>query len=295
MVAHAGAAAWVADDASRVEEDVEESLFHRLAIDDPGGGDDDRADGDLLAFEYPGGKAEVLDASVGAGAEERLVDRRALYLFDRRVVVDLMRLRDAWRDVAEVIVELLRVDSVVVGPDGLPLVALRVVLYRVEDLPVGAADGVLRAELDAHVAEGHALGDAHILDPLAVEFNAHVVRSVGAHVADELEDEVLRRDAGLEFAGDDDLHALGDLEPELAGGPDRRHLGTADAGREGAVGAVGAGVAVAAHHDEPGKGIALFAHLLMADAAFALHVVEVGDALLLHEFADLFVVHGVVA
>ena len=127
-----------------------------------------------------------------------------------------------------------------------------------------------------------------------MELDAHVVGSVGAHVADELEDEVLRRDAWLKFAGDDDLHTLGNFEPEFAGGPDRRHLGTADASREGAICAVGAGVAVASHHNESGKGITLFAHLLVAYAAFALHVVKVGDALLFHELADLFVVHRVV-
>ena len=54
-------------------------------------------------------------------------------------------------------------------------------------------------------------------------------------------------------------------------------------------------MAVAAHHHESGKGVALFAHLLVADSAFALHVVEVGNALLLHEFTDFFMVDRVVA
>ena len=154
-------------------------------------------------------------------------------------------------------------------------------------------DGVLRAEFNTHIANRHALGNAHIRYALSVEFNAHVVGPVGLYVADELKDEVLRRYAGLEFAGDDDLHALRHLEPDFAGSPYRRHLAASDTCAKCSVSTVGTGVAVAADHHEARKRVALFTYFLVTDAAAAHYVVEVRNALFGGKLAHFLVVYGV--
>ena len=128
-----------------------------------------------------------------------------------------------------------------------------------------------------------------------MELYAHVVGSVSLYVSDELEDEILRGDAGLEFACDYDFHAFGDLEPDLARRPCRCHLRTSGACRECAVGSVRAGVAVASDHDESREGKAFLAHLLVAYSAVAGHIIEMLDALLCREFTHFLVVHSVVA
>ena len=86
----------------------------------------------------------------------------------------------------------------------------------------------------------------------------------------------------------DDLDGPRDLDVEdRAQGPDRGHLGRADAEGEGAEGAVARRVAVGADDDRPGTDIAVLGEDLVADAALvAPDVVELRDALLGDEFPD---------
>ena len=128
-----------------------------------------------------------------------------------------------------------------------------------------------------------------------MELYTHVVGSVSLYVSDELKDEVLCGNAGLEFSCYYDFHALGDLEPYLACRPCCCHLGTADTGRECTVCSVCTGMAVASHHDKSGEGKTFLAHLLVADSAVAGDIVEMLDALFCRELTDFLVVHRVIA
>ncbi len=293
MVAHAGTAAGVDDDAPGVEENLDEPFFQRLAVDRPGGRQYDGPHGHFLALQDIRGKPQVLDAGVCAAPEEGLVDGRALDLVDGGVVVHRVRLGDGGDQVTQVVVKFPGVDRVVVGPDGLPLVRLCDGLDEVQDLLVRGADGVLGADLDTHVAEGHPLGQGHLLDGGSVELDGHVVGPVGLYIAGYLEDQVLRRNTLLELARHGDLHRFGDTEPDLPRRPGGGHLTATYSRGESAESTVSAGVAVASNDDQSREGEALLAHDLVADPALARHVVEVPDPLFLDHLADLHVVLGV--
>ena len=120
------------------------------------------------------------------------------------------------------------------------------------------------------------------------------VGALGGQLADQVQDQVLGRDVALELALADHLDGPRHLDVQhLAQGPDRGHLGGADAEGEGAQGAVAGGVAVGADHDAARPHVAELGQDLVADAAaVAADVVELGDPLLGHEVADLLLVAG---
>ncbi len=125
----------------------------------------------------------------------------------------------------------------------------------------------------------------------AGELHGLVVGHLGAVVADDLQAEVLGRDAGREAAGEVDAHGLGDAEPDLVGRPGAGGLGPADARGEGPERAIARRVGVAADDDLAGQGEALLGQDLVADAG--VDVEEVRDALLGDELPDGLVVLGV--
>ena len=88
-----------------------------------------------------------------------------------------------------------------------------------------------------------------------------------------------------------DAQGLGHAQPDLISGPDRGHFGPADAGRKGAVRAVGRGMRIAAHDDLAGQGEAVLGKNLVADAV--LDVEEVGNSLGPDELADGLMVLGI--
>jgi hypothetical protein len=103
-----------------------------------------------------------------------------------------------------------------------------------------------------------------------------------------MQDQVLGRDPGAEFAFHQDPQRGRHFEPQAALGPDAGHFRRADAGRERAERAVGGGVGIGAHNDHAGQDVAVLGEHLVADAAAA-DVVEIGDTLRTDEFA-----HGLV-
>ena len=111
---------------------------------------------------------------------------------------------------------------------------------------VDGENAVFAARLDGHVADRQAVVDREVLDALAGKFDGLVACAVHADHADERQDDVLAGDKRAELAGEIHLDGGRDLEPRLARGHGRTHVGRADAGGECAERAVGAGVRVRA-------------------------------------------------
>ena len=102
--------------------------------------------------------------------------------------------------------------------------------------------------------------------------------AAGADLAEDREDHVLGRDAGLQLAVDGDRHPLRALLGECLRGEDVLDLAGADAERERAEGSVGGGVRVAAHDGHARQGPALLGADHVDDALVRIAHREVGDA-----------------
>ena len=126
---------------------------------------------------------------------------------------------------------------------------------------------------------------------VAVELDALVICPVGAQLADDRKDQVLRRHARREAAAEFDADALGHPQPRFAGQQQRGGLGAVDAGGEHAQRPVHAGVRIAAHDQHPRPGQPLLDHDLVAHARA--DVVEMLDAVAADVLADGLVVLGV--
>ena len=153
---------------------------------------------------------------------------------------------------------------VVVGDEGLPvgdgrvpvgaLRRLGTALDVVERRLVGRDQPGLGAPLDAHVADRHPALHRELLDGLAAVLDDVALAAAGAGVRDQREHEVLGGDARGQAAVDGDGHRLGLGLHQRLGGEHVLDLRGADAERDRAERAVGAGVAVAADDRHAGLG-----------------------------------------
>ena len=253
------------------------------------------------AFDQTGETAQVLDAAVGATADEHVVDRFAQHPLPGSETHVLQRLgigvggnrsvdghphsgigsvgdhRGDVRSVEAVLPVENRVRiAVKFPPAGHGLVvggSLRSAFATpevFEGLLVGGDHAAARAALDAHVADGHALGDGEIVDAGAGEKKAAVHEIVGAELAAEIQDEILAENVGGALAGEIYLHNLGHLKIERAGRHGRGQLRGADADADLTVTAAGAGVGVSNTNDIAGVLLMLFIHQLVDNAFTAL-------------------------
>ena len=222
------------------------------------------------------GDGEVAEPAVGAAADEHLVERRSGDIVDVVDVVDA-RVHRHLRSQA------LGVDdqrSRVVGTNRVQLE--RLVAGVREGDRVGFHDPGLGAEVGAQVAERQALVDAHRGHRLAAPFHRAVVGTVGAHLRDHVQREVLGVDASGQRAAHLDANRLGDAEPRLPGGEHDPDVGGTQAGREAAEATVGRAVRIGADDDAARPGEPPIDHHLVADALGE----EVGDRVLDAELAD---------
>ena len=111
---------------------------------------------------------------------------------------------------------------------------------------VGRDETGLGAPLDRHVADRHAALHRHPLDGPAAVLDDVALAAAGALLGDEGEDEVLGRDVGAGLAVDEHAHGAGAGLGQGLRGEHVLDLARADAEGEGAEGAVGGGVRVAA-------------------------------------------------
>ena len=134
---------------------------------------------------------------------------------------------------------------------GVPVGALRRVRAAVHVVVGGLVrgdDAGAGAGLDGHVADGHPGFHGQRPDRGAAVLKHVALAAAGADLGDDGQDDVLGGHARLQGALDVDGHGLERLQGQRLGGHDVLHLGGADAQRQGAEGAVGGGVRVAADH-----------------------------------------------
>lgn len=231
---------------------------------------------DLAAGDEAGGDFQVLQAAVGATAEDRLVDGQLTDSGNRLDVIDAVGAGDlGFGDVAA------GIDADHAFIDGAGV--------RGDFVHRGESD--LCAHLHGEVGEDHAGGEGHATDGGSVEFHGAVVGSGGAEAADDVEDKILGADPGAELALHLDADGGGHLEPEAAFGPDAGHFGGSDASGEGAESAMGGSVRVGADDNHAGADVTALGEHLVADSSAA-DVVKVGDALGGDELADGLVSGG---
>ncbi len=237
----------------------------------------------LAPAQHFGGLAHVGDAPVRAGADDRLVYLDVARLGDRARVRRQVRERHRGLDGR-------RVDLVHLG-----ILGIRVgMVFRVGALGAPVQVGTrhvvhldeagLTARLDGHVGHGHALFDAHIPNGAARELHRAVQRAVHADHADDVQDDVLARDAGSQLSLDLEQDGFGHLEPCAPGGVAHAGVGGAHARGERAQRAIGAGVAVRADDEVARAHDALLGQKRVFHA-HAAHLVVVGNALLAREIA----------
>ena len=148
----------------------------------------------------------------------------------------------------------------------------------------------LGADLGGHVAQRQPFRQRHVRDRFAAELDHLVHAVIRSERADDVQNRVLGEHAFARRTVEDDFYHFGHAEPQLPGDQDRGHVGGTDAGPERPQRAVSGGVRVGDHHQAPGARKSLVHADLVADAF--VHVHEVGDVLRVAEFAELFLVVG---
>ncbi|KAJ6444371.1 3-isopropylmalate dehydratase [Purpureocillium lavendulum] len=294
--AQAHAAAGLSPFEASIKEDLVESLFLGLGLDQARAGDDHGAldvRRDPTALDDVGGGAQVLNARVGAGADEDLVDGNVLHgsassqahVFEHAPTSRLLGLAAKCLRVGD---DAGNGDNVLRA--GTPGHGGDDVLGVDEDVDVGPALEVLKggfiggdhagtgSALDGHVADGHAGFHAKGSDDRTAKLDDGAGTASGANLANGVEDDVLGADAGGQLAVDLDAHVLGALGDEALGGKDVLDLAGANAKGQSAERAMGRGVAVAADNRGAGQGEALLGADNVDNALALVAEAEVGEA-----------------
>ena len=288
VAAQAGAAGGGGDDAARVHKGGGVAPDDALAVDLHGGGDDDapHAPGDLFALQNVVGGLHVLDAAVGAGADDHLVDLDGLAVAGGMGVFRQVGVADGGLQRVQVNDDGALVLGVVVGGVGLPGALAAGLQVGFAGL-VHREDAVFGAGFDGHVADAQPVLHGQAGNALAGKFQALVQRAGNADGADQVQDHVLAGDRGVQPAFQLHLDGGGHLEPCLAGRHAGGHVGGADAGGEGPHRAVGAGVAVGADDAVAGGDDALLRQKRVLNAHLA-HVKKVEDVVFVGKVAAAF-------
>ncbi len=159
-----------------------------------------------------------------------------------------------------------------------PFGAFGRLLDVVEGLLVRRDQAGAGAALDRHVADRHAAFHRQRPDRLAGIFDHVAGAAGGADLADDGEDDVLGGHPLGGVAVDGDAHVLGLALDQRLGGEHVLDLRGADAVRQRAEGAMGRGVAVAAHDRHARQGEALLRPDDVDDALALVELVEIFDA-----------------
>ncbi|OPY89946.1 MAG: hypothetical protein A4E73_02751 [Syntrophaceae bacterium PtaU1.Bin231] len=292
MAAETGTAGGRTDQGVRLEEDIEKPLVHRRLVDERRRRDDDEPDvrRGLLSLQDLCGHPQVLDAPVGAGPDDHLVDLHLSRLADPPRIGGKGREGHLRFDLRDVDIDDLGVPRVRIGlvKDEFPLRPLLDVDPR--DF-VGREDAALPPRLDGHVGHGQAVGHGQFRDGAPRELQGLVQGAVNADPPDEIQDQVLSGNPFLELSVIDDLHALRHPQPDLAGHHRGGEIRAPHARGKSPQRAVGAGMAVRPDHEIPGQDNALFGQQRMLHAGVAAFVVML-EALFAGEIPYGFGLHG---
>lgn len=277
--AETGTAGRGGNDGARVDKDIDQAFVDRLQVNVVGCGNDDATNAlsHVSIFENGGCLPQIGNVTVGAGADDDLIDGD-IPPFGRLFRV-FGQVREGYGGLerGEIHFDLPFVFGVGIGgkDHGFALESARHVVHG--DL-VHGENAVLGARLDRHVADGESVVDGEVLYAVARKFHGFVERAVHADEPDHVQNDVLARNVfgGLIFEHDSDRGR--NLEPTHLRHHARRHIGGAYARGEGAERAVGAGVAVRADHQIARADQTLFGQERVFDAHLT-DVKEVFDVL----------------
>ncbi len=174
-----------------------------------------------------------------------------------------------------------RMQRAPVGDRLLPLGALRCIGTALDVVERDVVDGDqagARARFDRHVADGHAPFHRQVADRRAGKLDGVAGAARGADLADDGQHDVLGRAAARQLALDLDQHVLRLLAQQRLRGQHVLDLGSADAVRQRAEGAVRARVRVAADHRHAGQRRALLRSDHVHDALAMVGHLELRDA-----------------
>jgi hypothetical protein len=223
-----------------------------------------------------GGKAQVVELGAGAGADVGHVDARVGVRGQRHAVCRTVRRRELGteRGRVEVVlhIETARVRrpgrAIAVAGQGRSAGLAQPAPRHV----IGCDEPGLRAELRAHVAQGHALLHRQRAHGVARELHGLVVGAVHAEARDHGQHHVLGADACGQPPGPVHGDRLRHAQPDLARDHHAEHLGAADAEHVGAERAAGGRMRVAADAEHAGPDVAVLRHHHVTDALAVIHV-----------------------
>src|SRR5207237_9217292 len=144
------------------------------------------------------------------------------------------------------------------------------------------AAALLPAEVHRQVGEREAFVHAHGFDRLTSPLHRQVIGTLRAQHANDLQRQVLGKDAGRQRAAEVDADRLRDAEPGLAGGKGHGDVRRAETRREAAERAIGGAMRIRADHDATRPDEALLHHQLVADPLLE----NLGDAELVSKVSN---------
>ena len=283
IAAQAGAAGGGGDHRACIDKGGGVPPDDALPVDGHGGRNDNAAHplGNLLAIQNAVSRLHILHASVGAGADDHLVDLNVLQLPGRVGILRQMGAGHRGLNGRQVNFDGFFIGSIFVGGINHRL-PLRSALQIFQCPVVHRENAVFRTGLNGHIADAQPVIHGQRSHAGARKLHALVQRAVHADPANDGEDHVLPADVGLQCPRQVEANGRGDLKPCLARGHTCGHIRAANTGGEGAQGTIGAGVAVCADDAVSGGDDALLRKQSMLDAHLA-HVIEMADAVLAGE------------
>ena len=275
MAAQTRAAGGSGDDAAGIHENVGIPTVHALAVHALGGGDDDAPDAgsQMMTLQHGGSGRHVRQLTIGAGADDNLVDGNFRAVGGRMGVFRQVRPRHG------------AVHCGQVNVDGTLVLGIGIGLHRRPGtgdaaFHIGAGyiihgeNAVFGTGLDGHIADGQPVIDGQLRNAGAGKFQRLIPGAVHTDHADEGENHILAGDEGTKLAGEVDANGGGNLEPRLASRHGRTHIGGADAGGKRAQRAIGAGMGIGADDGLTGGYQPFFRQERMLDAHLA-HIIVV--------------------
>src|SRR6266487_833827 len=261
----AGAATGSSDRRAGLYKNLQVAETHGLKIDLARGGYNDhaRAGSNGFAAQDTCGDGEIVQATIGAGPQEDLVDMDVFNFLDRDDVIHIGRARDQRRELRRVDLHHALVAWIVWREHR--IFALSAPMQPGARRLIGRDETSFAAHLDRHVAEGEALADRETFDQVAGIFERAVVCAIDADAAFHFEGQIFGIDARLQIAGQAHIDGRRHAEPAPPSCVGNADIGRAHAGAERSERAVSTAMTVGSYDDVAGHDVAHLRHHLVAD------------------------------